>query len=271
MSLNPKIVIVIVSTIILALTLKQEFINAKKITLYKVFLFILLLLIVGYGIDDVLTTSIDSKQDKQDILDAINKKGANEEKQVQKSDTLQANQGDIGKSLNSTQALTSPKQLAKRIKYALLDFSVMGSTNPTLEKTDRIDSLEFKYMISNFGTGEAFNLKMITFCAEIVRGKIFLQKERIENSFNFSVSLYPSKSIGRPGRIPILFNKPFIDSTFFCFKMDFDDSTKKRKSFVKIYNLSVNHFLLSELDNDLYKKLESYIIKEKYWKPPFRQ
>ncbi|MDB4925884.1 hypothetical protein [Mucilaginibacter sp.] len=267
MSPNPKIVIVIISTIILALTFRQDFIKNKKITIYKVFLFTLFLLIVGYGIVDVIKTVHDSSKDKQDILDAINKKPKDSHDEF---GPLQEKQADIQKSLDDLKGNWLPKQSTTR-PYAKLRFALTDTPNPTLIKTNNADSLVEKYRISNYGTGAAYDLVLSAFCVGIVNGEIVPQPEVKELKANKTVVIYPNKGEMLPGFANLKVPKIKADSLFWCFKLDFNDSTKKRKSFVKIFKINFNTLEYIETDEMLYNNIEAFLLKNKYWKLPLKQ
>jgi hypothetical protein len=159
----------------------------------------------------------------------------------------------------------------KTIGFAILRFSPLSGENPSINATERKDSVVIKYSITNFGTGNAFNINLNEFFLDRVNGKYIIQKKLFPSKANKSVVIYPSKTEGLVGFTYALLAETIRDSDYFCYKLDFTDSSKRKKSFMKIFHVDLIHLRFLEPEDSLYNDIESFLIKNKYWKPPFRQ
>ena len=157
-------------------------------------------------------------------------------------------------------------------KYGLLKF-LPSHDAPSigLSKNKNKDSVIVSYLINNYGTGDAYNIKISTFCVWIINGEVEIQEKVTPQKYNSSMIIYAKEFEVLPGTTIIKGNIGVPDSTFFCYKIDFTDDTKKLKSFAGIYRLDTKLMTLPEVENGVYEKIKQYLIKDKYWKPPFRQ
>jgi hypothetical protein len=240
---------------------------------FKWFLLIIFILFIVFGIWEIVDKDKSSIHVQKNINDTTKAVGANLGSRI-----------DTGfKSVHSSIKLvdsdvtTGFKGIKKVnphiVPFALLRFPPLPfvSQNPYFTKTENKDSVNIKYAVSNYGTGVAFKLKMTGFCLFIIKRKLIVSAKAKPTFANKSLLIYPNKgewqNITTPVRVPPV----IIDSIFLCFKLDFTDSTKKRKSFTKILRCDFNRLELLELDDNLYNYIEGFLIKNKHWERPFRQ
>ncbi len=166
----------------------------------------------------------------------------------------------------------TPNIKSKHNSFAYLRLSSKSDGfTPIITKKNKADSISMDYKIMNNGTGEAFNIKMFTILSGIRNGKIYNFSPLKINSFDSSIALYPSKTQGQPATTLITLADAPIDSTFVCLKIDFTDSTKRRKSLMRIYQINHDPLYLKEVEDSLSRELKGYLIEKKVWKPPFKQ
>ena len=140
-----------------------------------------------------------------------------------------------------------------------------------LFKTSKEDSLLLTYRIVNNGTGKAFNLSMSTLVVYYYKGQIKMLSDTTQDSYNKGVELYSGQLEGKIIQTSLLLYNVPRDSIYFCFKIDFSDSSKRKKSFGKIFHVDPIRMIPSEIGNVLYNNIEDFLKRNKHWKPPFRQ
>lgn len=170
-----------------------------------------------------------------------------------------------------TEKITTPQiektpMVKNRYKFALVRFGKL-----VLSKTIKEDSLELNYILLNTGNSDASKIKISTMMVIIVNGKIIPLPKKSADSYNDTFSLYPGKIDGQSAVSTLNLINVKVDSTYYCYKLDFNDSTKIRKSLNKIWHVETAHLFLDELDTELYKKIRNFLVRYKYWKSPFTQ
>jgi hypothetical protein len=173
----------------------------------------------------------------------------------------------------SKQKLIAVEKLNKKTfpSFAKIRFDASNGFTPAVNKTQKQDSLSISYRLVNYGTGQAANIKIYTMIANISNGKITILPHKTRASYNKSLIIFPGQNNGQYGVTTMSLNNSQLDSVYFCFKMDFSDSSKRSKSFSKILQVDKVGLHLNELEDTLYNNIENFLIKNKYWKPPFRQ
>lgn len=252
----------------------QDFVKRKKWTFYKTAITASFIAFILLGVCDILNKDYISQHDKKDFNDTVTKTGKNLSKKLGgKIDT------GIENVQNGIQAVDSNvKSGFKRMKnpkhvfpIALLAMSpTSDNSNPALLKTEQEDSLILKAMITNYGTGPAFNFKALIFTVDKRNGLYIIENNFKVGKANKTIVLYPDKNLKLPINKTEILERSFWDSCFVCIKIDFNDSTKIRKSFSKIYTLN-RKLKFDETTDDDYRSIEKFLIKNRYWVAPFRQ
>jgi hypothetical protein len=143
---------------------------------------------------------------------------------------------------------------------------VPTNNNPQFIITDKADSSILKLGICNFGTSVAYDLKNYACFIQIINGSpkfISLIRPLISNK---STVIYPDNTQNVPYFLPFVgdFTK-YGGTLFFCFKIDYSDSTKTEKHFKKILNLQGSENRFYESSNTDYDIIEAFLIKSKIW------
>lgn len=141
--------------------------------------------------------------------------------------------------------------------------------NPFLKKNK--DSIF--YIIANYGTGAAFNIKSTVTFLKIVNGIITVTGSDTTSSLNKTITIPVSKDIGGYAffAIPnISIYRNIGDSIFACIKINYDDNTGIRKSLPKIFYVRDDFRFIEPSDMD-FNEIEKFLISHKYWKKPFKQ
>jgi hypothetical protein len=225
--------------------------------------------LIFMGCRDIIQTSYDSKTDKQDILNAVKNAVDSVRKDEyyahQKiSDDLQQKQGDIQNSLEDLKSESVKKE--KSPPYAKIRFDFA-----TISKTIKEDSLQFDYKIINEGNSKAFGLKFFSLVGIFANGKFSVMPKRTIDSYNSNIGIYP----GDEGRKAVTTYLNIVgvpkDSIYYCIKMDFVDSSKSKKSSIKIYHLNTLKMYVEDVLSEIDNRVIDALISGKYWKPPFKQ
>lgn len=258
---RPVIIIIAeVAFILLAfITAIPLFERFKEYSLFKkiyIMTAVILLFLVGC-LDVYIRASDPTETDK--LIDVIKSIGMNN-----KRNTLPEVKSKL---------LTTAQRVSKKENkpFALIRFSPFFIPNPVLIKTEKSDSLTEKYAVTNYGTGAAYRIKSMVFFATLRNGHIQVQPNPSTYIGNKTQVIPADPKIALPAQVPVKMPKRLDDTVYFCYKLDFSDSTKKRKAFSKIYLVDFKRLEYFELEDAEYNKVESYLIKNKYWNSPFRQ
>lgn len=156
----------------------------------------------------------------------------------------------------------------KAIPYAFLRLF-----NGKVSSTSNLDSVGIDYWVINNGTGDAFKLQIRAIAVYINNGIIQVLPKHSFNEYGPSVSFAHTEgvTIGKETYTGLNIAGIQRDSVFFCYKLDYLDSTKKPKSLVSIQRINFEAKLLDESDSRIQRQIKNKLIKEKYWKPPFKQ
>ena len=155
--------------------------------------------------------------------------------------------------------------------YAYLRLKPAEIPNPNMEKDPHGDSIILSYATSNYGTGNAYKIVSSDFFVNIKNGIIIPQKKINILKSNPSYIIYADSKEYYSNKEGIIYSRNYSDSTFWCLKIDYDDDSKKRKSFIKIFHADIKNQILTEAPEDVFKKIKKYLIQKNIWREPFRQ
>jgi hypothetical protein len=248
----------------------------EKFTEYTIFkrlwIGVCMCCLIAFGVWDIANTdgqlrNADNQatQDKQEIKRLLEKS--------EKEENARLNQLPLKVKKSIDSSLKKSNSSAKHSKpYALLDLSALpiGKTNPFFEKTSKDDSLIFNVVLSNWGTGFAFNINGTLQIVGKKSNEIFLGFTPKKSQINKQKTIPPDPHVGAPFTIWLQYVKNFRDSTFICIKFNFSDSTGVEKSIHRIF-YSRADLSLQEASIDDEKLIEYFLIKNGYWKPPIKQ
>jgi hypothetical protein len=171
---------------------------------------------------------------------------------------------EVGSNMkNGLKAIKLPKHILQSAKLGWTPTA--EGNNPVLMKTENGDSLTMK--ISNYGTGEAFDISCTGLFVYIKGGILTIQTRPVAIGKTKQNIYYPGSNFGY--EIHTDYKPCIIDSAFFCFKLDYSDSTKKRKTFTQILMLD-KEGRFTDFEGTLYVKIEKFLLENKYWKAPFK-
>ncbi len=276
MSLTVAILTFVFVLIVGALAYLHEFKkHGKKFTGFQITIIIAMACALFFGIWNEVRKSTDSKNDKNDIIDTSKEQG-NATRAIIKSSSIKTDKkidqgfSKTDKKLDTGINLLKNKKSIRIIPSAILGLSPTNEENPQVIKTAKEDSFGVRINFTNYGTGTAFNINGMGFYVSINKGKLIMQKQPSVKMGNKSIMWYPGININYGSTTNLIYNK-FMDSTFFCLKVDFSDSSKIRKSFPLILwfdPVALNFKTITDYD---YNRIEKFNIENKRWKPPFRQ
>jgi|SRR6185437_1380798 len=239
----------------------------------KVWLGIVILLGFLFGIWDIIVTYIEANKDKVELIDTTKQQGEKMRSKVDNVGSIVIRSADnTNKKLDTGFNILKKKSNIKTKYPAIIGLSTMEqfNTNPSVEKNKTGDTLGIMCLLSNYGKGVAFNIRVSAICVDLYNGKLFGQKGKMPQSGNKSTQWQAKESIKNPIFFH-LYTKDTNDSLFCCIKIDFSDSIKSQKSFPQIFLLDRKSLGLHVVTDEDYNRVEAFLKKNKYWKPPFRQ
>lgn len=227
-----------------------------------------------FGVWDICNRSNDAENGNADIIGTI-KKSSNDIKSNVKAateplfDTLRT----LSSALQEKESPhTSDVSRKEQITYAYLRIKPATIANPLLEKSPTTHSIVLEFAVSNYGTGNARNIVTTDLFVDIKNGKIITQRNVPILISNKSYIIYADSKEYYGNSIPVNLNKNSnSDSTFWCLKIDFDDDTKIRKSFIKIFKADFRALTLAEANDSVFENIEKSLRQKKIWKHPFTQ
>jgi hypothetical protein len=111
---------------------------------------------------------------------------------------------------------------------------ITGLINPLIEPIGGPDSFRIRMVVCNRSAGTAINLKDVAVSVVDNGGNIFIAGGIFPPAFNKHTKIPPNEAV--PMSTP-LGKGGGSAPTYFCFKLTYSDSTKRKDSIVEIYNM----------------------------------
>jgi hypothetical protein len=233
--------------------------NYKNYKLSKlIFLGLIILSAVIFGVWDICNTDSSAKKDKEDLTHTLKETSSNLGVKIAKS--VSGLRGSVHDEVSN---LAKAMRGSHKGPFALLAFDVVPGGNPIFVQKSNEDSLELRYWIANYGTGVALKISSYLQFVRIYNGKVVFLKNAPENLINKSVHIFPKTSVygGTWFYLPMRKSEIF-DSTFICINTRYTDSTGINKCLTDIYIIKNKNTLVEAYNND-YNKIEKCLVKNK--------
>lgn len=153
-----------------------------------------------------------------------------------------------------------------------IKFAHIRISSPTLDKTNRADSLIANCKTINDGNSPAFNIQFNTLMVICYKNALLIPEKRGVMRYDQSVMLYPGIPEAKSAHSMLTIGKQLPnDSIFVCIKMDFSDSSKIRKSVNHIYRVNLDGLTMDEVQLEPTERIVDFLKSHKYWEPPYKQ
>src|SRR5450432_1310973 len=155
-----------------------------------------------------------------------------------------------------------PQTGEKVVNYPLLDICAVGDgMNPTLIPTSNPDSMALQYLICNYGSSEAQNLRERIFFIGEKEGKLFLFDKIHPPSSNKSL-IIPKFPGSREYWTPIYPNRVLPGNIYYsCFFLDYDANNHNKKRMRKVFTATPfkPNTRLYEVDSAKYESITTFL------------